>query len=91
MDCQMPGMDGFEATRRFRAGGRTGLPIIALTAAAGGEDRQLAMEAGMDDFLSKPVCRRELREVLARWIIRPESESVRKPGVRDTGKLPLLQ
>jgi CheY-like chemotaxis protein len=68
MDCQMPGMDGFEATRRIRAGSRVRVPIIALTAAAGGSDRKLAMDAGMDDFLSKPLVRGEFVEVLARWL-----------------------
>jgi signal transduction histidine kinase len=68
MDCQMPGMDGFEATRRIRAGIRGRVPIIALTAAAGGSDRKLAMDAGMDDFLSKPLVRREFAEVLGRWL-----------------------
>ena len=68
MDCQMPGMDGFEATRRIRAGICGRVPIIALTAAAGGSDRKLAMDAGMDDFLSKPLVRREFAEVLGRWL-----------------------
>jgi CheY-like chemotaxis protein len=71
MDCQMPGMDGFEATRRIRAERRTAVPIIALTAAAAGSDRKLAMDSGMDDFLSKPVIRREFAAVLARWLDRP--------------------
>jgi CheY-like chemotaxis protein len=68
MDCQMPGMDGFEATRRIRSGGRYTVPIIALTAAVARSDRKLAMEAGMDDFLPKPIERRELAELLARWL-----------------------
>ena len=68
MDCQMPGMDGFEATRRIRSGGRNTVPIVALTAAVACSDRKLAMEAGMDDFLAKPIQRRELAELLARWL-----------------------
>lgn len=71
MDCQMPGIDGFEATRRIRARRRTALPIIALTAAAADTDRKLAIDAGMDDFLSKPVRRSELAELLARWVDQP--------------------
>ena len=68
MDCQMPGMDGFEATRRIRSERGSAVPIIALTAAVASSDKKLAMEAGMDDFLEKPVQRRELAELLARWL-----------------------
>ena len=66
MDCQMPGMDGFEATRRIRQTSPAGPPIIAVTAAAGAADRRRALDAGMDDFLSKPVRLQELAGVLAR-------------------------
>lgn len=56
MDVQMPGMDGYEATRRLRADpGLSGLPVIALTAGALLAERQRALEAGMDDFVSKPL------------------------------------
>jgi len=68
MDCQMPGMDGFEATRRWREMETGHLPIIALTAHASVEDRQACEEAGMDDFLTKPVERQRLVEVLAKWL-----------------------
>jgi signal transduction histidine kinase len=69
MDCQMPGIDGYEATRqiRHRLQGRR-LPIIALTAGARAEDRAAAVAAGMDDFLTKPVRQDELRACLARWL-----------------------
>jgi signal transduction histidine kinase/CheY-like chemotaxis protein len=69
MDCQMPVMDGFEATRRLRTAGCTA-PIIAITAAASGSDRKLAIDAGMDDFLSKPVHRTDLAVLLSRWLDR---------------------
>ncbi len=71
MDCQMPVMDGFEATRRIRAhlAGRP-LPIIALTANAMAEDRAACLAAGMDDFLAKPVRQDELRTTLAKWLPR---------------------
>jgi len=67
MDCQMPGLDGFEATRRIRAAGRR-VPVIALTAGVGDMERQLAIQAGMNDFLSKPIQRDDLRAMLARWL-----------------------
>jgi signal transduction histidine kinase/DNA-binding response OmpR family regulator len=68
MDVQMPGMDGLEATRRIRAGGpNVSRPrIIALTANALKEDRDVCLAAGMDDYLSKPVDMHRLQEALAR-------------------------
>jgi len=73
MDLQMPGVDGFEASRRIRRRleGRR-LPIIAVTANARSEDRQASEEAGMDDFLDKPVSQAELRACLEKWI-KPQS------------------
>ena len=73
MDCQMPVMDGFEATRRIRAseaarpdGGR--VPIIAVTANAIEGDRERCMAAGMDDFVSKPFEMEDLARALSRWV-----------------------
>jgi two-component system, sensor histidine kinase len=70
MDCHMPEMDGLEATRRIRGMNRSWIPIIALTAGTGESDRQLAKDAGMDDFLSKPLRRQELGNALQKWIAR---------------------
>jgi PAS domain S-box-containing protein len=65
MDMQMPEMDGLEATRLIRAAGHT-LPIVAMTANAMDSDRRRCSEAGMDDFLAKPVRAPDLAAVLAR-------------------------
>ena len=66
MDCQMPIMDGFEATRKIRQSGND-IPIIALTANAQLSDRDACLEAGMNDFLSKPFDPRRLYELINRY------------------------
>jgi CheY-like chemotaxis protein len=70
MDCHMPVMDGFDATAAIRglAGAASRVPIIAMTAGAQDADRQRCLDAGMDDFLSKPVDLSALKEALMRWV-----------------------
>ena len=72
MDCQMPEMDGFQATaairERERRSGSARLPIIAMTANAMDSDRDLCLAHGMDDYVAKPFTAAKLGEALARWL-----------------------
>jgi PAS domain S-box-containing protein len=74
MDCQMPRLDGYDATRAIRrqeaGGSRT--PIIAMTASAMRGDRELCLDAGMDDYLAKPLRLDQLQRVLEEWVSVPE-------------------
>lgn len=71
MDCAMPGMDGYEVTRRIReseSGTVHRMPVIALTADATAEARSRCLDAGMNDYLAKPVTPEMLRRTLVRWL-----------------------
>jgi two-component system, sensor histidine kinase and response regulator len=82
MDCQMPVMDGFEATRRIRSSAGPGVPIIAVTADAMADDRIRCLNEGMSDYLAKPVELGSLEEVLARWLAASD-DLAKLPGSAD--------
>jgi CheY-like chemotaxis protein/HPt (histidine-containing phosphotransfer) domain-containing protein len=88
MDCQMPEMDGYEATRRIRAlpPPLCKTPIIAVTAHAMAGDRDRVLQAGMDDYTAKPVRARALARVLQRWVqsAKPDESSM-------SGQLPAVE
>jgi CheY-like chemotaxis protein len=74
MDCQMPVMDGYEATRALRKRPQLrDLPVIAMTANAMVGDREKVLAAGMNDHVAKPIRFEELLATLARWVAHAES------------------
>ncbi len=95
MDMQMPVMDGLEATRRIRASGRhNALPIIAMTANAMDSDRQACMDAGMNDFIAKPIDIAEVLAVMTRWLhrepVQGAASEVPREAVAEIVPLPTL-
>lgn len=97
MDCQMPVMDGYEATRQIRhleqVEGRVPTPIVAMTANAMAGDREKCLDSGMDDYLAKPVSLDQLRSCVTTWLNRgremdrktPEMQSGSGPGASGRG------
>jgi CheY-like chemotaxis protein len=89
MDCQMPGIDGFDATaairtREQKSGFRT--PIVGLTAQAMDGDRERCLLAGMDDYVSKPATLDKLEEILQKWVIaRQQKNTIELRGVLRRG------
>jgi CheY-like chemotaxis protein len=80
MDCHMPVMDGYEATRRIRAaeqGSGKRVPIVALTADSLATDRQRCLDAGMDGFMTKPVSSAQLSAAIERWTGRRTNPATR--------------
>ncbi len=69
MDCHMPVMDGYAATRLIREERGGAPPIVALTANDAMEDRERAKAAGMNDYLSKPFIKPDLIAIMSRWLV----------------------
>ncbi|QIR15391.1 ATP-binding protein [Shewanella aestuarii] len=94
MDCQMPLMDGYEATRRIRADKQfANLPIIAMTANAMKEDVDKGIASGMNDQINKPVHVRDLYSIMARWIT-PQTQQPLPPQIKNDDisiKLPKIK
>ena len=80
MDIQMPGLDGIAATRAIKAQmGPASPPIVAMTAYSMPDDAARFVEAGLDDYLAKPVKHQQLAQMLARWVAAPLSEATAPP------------
>jgi signal transduction histidine kinase/DNA-binding response OmpR family regulator len=87
MDMQMPVMDGLEATRRIRESFGASLPVIAMSASVMAGARDDCRQAGMDDFVSKPVVPRELASVLTKWLPKCHKEAAVHAAVLDVDAL----
>ncbi|MDX2164316.1 MAG: response regulator [Gammaproteobacteria bacterium] len=85
MDCQMPEMDGYTASREIRARHKRHIPIVAMTAHALQGDKEKCLEAGMDDYISKPITREELIRVFAQWL--PEKSDAPSPIQMKTAEI----
>jgi CheY-like chemotaxis protein len=84
MDCQMPEMDGFEATAHIRTQDRrlgTHTTIVALTAHAITGDRERCLAAGMDDYVTKPIDREVLQSTLEKWGCKPPAQETHEPSL----------
>jgi PAS domain S-box-containing protein len=89
MDCEMPVMDGYEATRRIRQSIQQHIPIVALTANAMTQDREQCLQAGMDDYLAKPVELQQLATALDKWI-QAAKAAVPQPSLAEPAPKPTI-
>ena len=87
MDCEMPGMNGFAATAEIRRteAGTKHVPIVAMTAHAMKGDRERCLEAGMDDYISKPIDPQSVMNVLQRWLSHRVHDEVRSSAAERAG------
>jgi len=90
MDCQMPEMDGFEATRRLREE-EAKVPIIALTANVIESDREQCLACGMNDYLTKPIRSKELYQTLRRWLVPQLSHQAEEEAILDEQAIQILR
>jgi PAS domain S-box-containing protein len=91
MDCQMPVMDGFEATLHIRELHRSDIPIVAVTADATPADRDRCLRAGMNDYLAKPVELQRLSDILVEWLpVRPAAVAASPSGDLEKPSTPMV-
>jgi PAS domain S-box-containing protein len=90
LDCEMPGLDGYEVTARVRQMGGRHIPIIAMTASTMSSDRQRCFEAGMDDLLAKPFGKAALNEMLTKWLSPQPGSGSRAPWAQELAMRPEL-
>ena len=91
MDCQMPVMDGYQATRKLRQDPRySNLPVIAMTANAMVGDKEKCLDAGMNDFIAKPIDVAQLFGTLARWIAPATPQEVAAVVAQPEAELPVI-
>jgi CheY-like chemotaxis protein len=90
MDCQLPGMDGYETTRRIRAVLHRYIPVVAITANAMVDDKQRCLDAGMDDFLPKPFNKSALSDLLFKWLVPGAHAVAGREVAEQVAELPVL-
>ena len=91
MDCQMPVMDGYQATRKLRQDPRySNLPVIAMTANAMVGDKEKCLDAGMNDFIAKPIDVAQLFGTLARWIAPAAPQAMTSVAAQPEVELPVI-